>query len=284
MSQIKSVAVFGAGTMGAGIAQVCAHHGYDVNLYDVSKEILERSLGGIAKSLEKFVKSGAIDAKKKEQSLNRIKIFTNLTDDIGSVDIVIEALTENIDVKTGSYKTVDKHLKSGTIICSNTSSIPITALAASTTRKDQFIGAHFMNPVPLMKGVEVIKGRETSEDTLQKVKSFLESIDKIPSVAVDYAGFITTRIFNSYLNEAALAVMIGNDPEEIDKAMVTCVNMPMGPCKIMDLVGIDVLVSVMKTLEDEFGERFKVAPILKQMARAGHFGVKTGKGFYNYKK
>jgi 3-hydroxybutyryl-CoA dehydrogenase len=133
-----------------------------------------------------------------------------------------------------------------------------------------------------MKGVEIIKGRETSEETYQKVKLFIESLDKIPSLAVDYAGFITSRLLNVYLNEAALAVMDGNSPEEIDRAMVTCTNMPMGPCKLLDLVGIDVAVYVLKVLEDEFGERFKCAPLLKQMVRAGHLGVKTGKGFYNY--
>ncbi len=282
MSEVRTVAVLGAGTMGTGIAQVCAFHGYDVHLHDISKEILDRSLRAIGKSLGKFVDKGKIDEAKKQATVGRIKTFTDITAGMSSVDLVIEALTENIDVKTDSYRKFENQLGANVIIGSNTSSLPITALASATNRKDRFIGIHFMNPVPLMKGVEIIRGRESSDETIQKVRSFLGSIDKIPSVAVDYAGFITSRLLNVYLNEAALAVMDGNSPEEIDRAMMTCTNMPMGPCKLLDLVGIDVAVYVLKILEEEFGERFKCAPLLKQMVRAGHFGVKSGKGFYDY--
>ena len=284
MSGIRTVAVIGAGTMGAGIAQVCAFHGYEVNLYDTSKEVLGRSLSRIEKSLSKFVEKGKIDENKKKEILNRLKTFTDITKNMESVDLVLEALPEKIEIKMGSYKIFEKFLKPSAIIGSNTSSIPITALAASTNRRDKFIGIHYMNPVPLMKGVEIIKGRETSEDTLEQAKSFIESLDKVPSFAVDYAGGIGARLLDIYLNEAALSVMNGNIPEEIDRAMMTCANMPMGPCKLMDMIGIDVIADLLKVLEDEWGERFKCAPILKQMVNAGHIGVKSGRGFYNYQK
>jgi len=280
--EIRTIAVLGAGTMGAGIAQVCAFNGYSVNLYDVSEQIIDRSLKTINKSLERFVEKGKIEEANKKATISRITTFTDVLENISEADLVIEALPEQFDLKINVFKKIGDKVHTEVILASNTSSLPITALSMAIENHDRFIGIHFMNPVPIMKGVEVIKGRETSEETLQTVKLFVESLGKIPSIAVDYAGFITSRLLNIYLNEAALAVMDGNTPEEVDKAMVTCTNMPIGPCKLLDLVGIDVAVFVLQILEDEFGERFKCAPLLKQMARAKHLGVKTGKGFYNY--
>ncbi len=282
MAQIQVVAVIGAGSMGTGIAQVCASHGYDVNLYDVSKEILDRSVGAMSRSLGKLVEKGKIDEDRKRKTIERIRTFSDIASGMESADLVVEALPESFDMKTAAYRKIEDRLKPGAIIGSNTSSLPITALAAATRRGDRFIGLHFMNPVPLMDGIEIIRGRNTSDDTLKQARSFAESLGKKPSIAVDYAGFVVSRLINVYLNEAALAVMDGNDPGEVDRAMVTCTNMPIGPCKLMDLVGIDVVVSVLGTLEGEFGERFRCAPLLKQMARAGHFGVKTKQGFYSY--
>jgi 3-hydroxybutyryl-CoA dehydrogenase len=180
------------------------------------------------------------------------------------------------------FKDVDKLAPDYAILASNTSSLPITAIAAATKRPHQVVGMHFMNPVPIMKGVELIRGRVTSQETIDSAVDFTKSINKVPVVAQDYAGFITSRILNAYLNEAAYTVMDGNTPKDVDDAMVYCTNMPQGPCALMDLVGIDVIVFVLGILEDEFGPKFKSAPLLRQMVRAGHLGRKTGQGFYTY--
>ena len=198
-------------------------------------------------------------------------------------DLVIEAVPERLDLKTKIFKDLDRLAPEHAILASNTSSLPITAIAAATKRPHNVVGMHFMNPVPVMKGVELIKGRLTSEETINTSVEFVKSLkDKVPVVALDYAGFITSRIFNAYLNEAACTVQDGNNPKDVDDGMVYCTNVPMGPCAMMDLVGVDVVVFVLGILEEEFGPKFKAAPLLKQMVNAGHLGRKTGQGFYKY--
>lgn len=177
---------------------------------------------------------------------------------------------------------LDKLAPAHAILGTNTSSLPITAIAAATGRPEKVAGIHFMNPVPIMKGVELIKGRVTSQETIKAAAEFTKSLNKVPTIAVDYAGFITSRVLQAYLNEAAYCVMDGNTPQDVDNAMIYCTNMPQGPCALMDLIGIDTMVFILGILEDEFGPKFKVAPLLKQMMRAGHLGRKTGQGFYKY--
>jgi 3-hydroxybutyryl-CoA dehydrogenase len=277
---IKNVVVLGGGTMGNGITQVIAQAGYQVAMRDVDNEILDRAMKTIGKSLEKLENKGSI----KESKDNIIKRINPTTDIevVKDADYVIEAVPEKLDLKQDIFKKLDELCPPHTILGTNTSSLPITAIASVTRRPDKVIGTHFMNPVPVMKGVELVKGRMTSDETLDTTKKFMDSIGKKAIVAVDYAGFITSRLLNAYLNEAAYAVMDGNSPKDVDDAMVYCTNMPIGPCALLDLVGIDVVVYVLGILEEEFGERFKAAPLLKQMVRAGHLGRKARKGFYEY--
>ena len=279
--EIKKIAVIGAGTMGSGIAQVLATAGYKTYMMDINENILSNAFVNIEKSVGKLVKKGILKDQDMENVFKNIIKTTDLNL-VNDVDFVIEAIVEDVSLKMKLLKDIDRICPMETIFGTNTSSIPITLLGSFTKRPERVIGTHFMNPVPLMKGVEIIKGRLTSEDSLKTTVNMITKIGKVPVVVVDYAGFVTSRLLNIYINEAAYAVMDGNDPEEVDKAMVYCTNMPMGPCKLMDLVGIDVVVNVLKILEDEFGLRFKCAPILKQMVRAGELGMKTKKGFYRY--
>lgn len=282
LSEIKRVVVLGAGTMGNGISQVMAVAGYEVYMRDLDRGFLDRAMGTIAKSLDKFVQKGKITAEQRDAALTRI----HPVDEFGVVsqaDLVIEAVPENIELKAGIFAELDKLCPEHAILASNTSSLPITAIAAATKRPEMVIGTHFMSPVPLMSGVELVKGRLTAESTLVTIQEFIRSLGKVPVVAVDYAGFITSRLLDIYLNEAAYAVMDGNSPKDVDEAMVHCTNMPMGPCALIDLAGADVLLYVLEIMEKEFGEKFRPAPLLRQMVRAGHLGRKTGRGFYEYR-
>lgn len=278
---VKTVAVVGAGTMGNGIAQASAMAGHEVRLIDLSSDQLDRALAQIDKSLSRFVKSQAIDEAAKTSILGRIRPGRSLEEASGA-ELVIEAVFEDLNIKIDIFRTLDRICSPETVLASNTSSLPITGLAAATGRSGKVLGMHFMNPVPIMKGVELIRGRRTSDETVEFGRRFVESLGKVATVAQDYAGFITSRILNAYLNETAWTVMDGNSPEDIDKGMVYCTNMPTGPCRLMDMVGIDVIVRVLGVLEEEFGPRFKPAPILKQMVRAGEIGVKSKRGFYEY--
>jgi 3-hydroxybutyryl-CoA dehydrogenase len=278
---IKKVVVIGAGTMGNGIAQVVAQAGYQVGLVDVAQSALDRAIAGIGQSLDRMVKKGVFTSERKAEILQNIKTSTTY-EPVSEADLVIEVVPEVLDLKVKIFKELDEKAPSHCILASNTSSLPITAIAAATKRPEKVIGMHFMNPVPVMKGVELIKARQTAQEIVDISVNFVKSIEKIPVVAVDYAGFITSRILNAYLNEAAYTVMDGNNPKDVDDAMVHCTNMPLGPCALIDLVGIDVIVYVLGILEDEFGPKFKPAPLLKQMVRAGHLGKKSGRGFYEY--
>lgn len=280
--KINKVAVIGAGIMGSGIAQVVAQAGYKVTMQDVNQEAVVRAKESIEGSLKKFVEKGRLTEEQKNDTLNRITTASNLGDAVKEADLVIEAVFEDLELKRQLFAEIEGLVSEQTILATNTSSLPITAIAAATTRPQRVIGIHFMNPVPLMRGVEIIPGRLTDEQTVQTAMAFVESLGKIPARARDLAGFIASRILDVMMNEAVFCVMDGNAPEDVDKAMKYCCNLPMGPLELIDLVGADILLRVMECLQQEFGDKYRPAPLLREMVRAGHLGRKTGRGFYTY--
>lgn len=281
--EIKKVAVIGAGAMGSGIAQVCAASGYEVYLNDVSAEMLKKARASIENSLARFVDRNKISAGEMEGALKRLHATGDLAGAVKGADLVIEAVFEDLEVKKEIFKKIDEHAPQGALLASNTSSLPIAAIAAVTGCPARVIGLHFMNPVPLMKGVEVIRARLSSDEAVAAGIDFVKSLGKVPAEAVDYAGFIVSRVLDVMLNEAVYCVMDGNEPEEIDRAMKVCTNFPMGPLELIDLAGADILLHVMECLNKEFGDKYRPAPLLVQMVRAGQLGRKTGQGFYSYK-
>lgn len=278
---IKNVFVIGAGTMGNGIAQVSAQAGYNVTMSDIKDEFISRGMAAIEKSLDRMLKKGTLQESEKTEIMSRIKTTVDMKD-AGEADLVIEAAPEELGLKISIFKQLDEICKSDAILATNTSSLPIGAIAASTGRPDKVIGIHFMNPVPVMKGVEVIPGRHTADDVLEASKEYIKSIDKEPCEARDYAGFIVSRLVDAIMNEAFYCVMDGNKPEEVDKAVKLCLNHPMGPLELCDLAGADVVMHGLETMYAEFGERLMPAPLLKNMVRSGDLGRKTGRGFYDY--
>ena len=280
---IKNVFVAGAGIMGSGIAQVTAEAGYDVTIMDVREEFTNKALASIEKGLDRRIKKGDIQAGDKKAIISRIKTTLDIKD-ARDADLVIEAVPEVMELKLKTFKELDKICQGHAILASNTSSQPISALAAATERKPKVIGIHFMNPVQVMKGVEVIPGRHTSNETLQISKDFVKSLGKEPCEAVDYAGFALSRIIDAMMNEAFYCVMDGNKPEEVDKTMRLCANFPMGPLELCDLAGADIVLHGLEAMHKEFGDRILPAPILVSMVRSGDLGRKTGRGFYDYTK
>ncbi len=281
--KITKVAVIGAGSMGRGIAQVSVQAGYQVALYDMNREALKQAFANIENMLGKAIERKKITEQQKAETLKRILTPASLKEACQDAQLIVEAVFENLEIKKKMFSELDSFASDNAILATNTSSLPITAIAAATKKPSRVIGIHFMNPVPLMKGVEVIPGLATSPDVTNAAMQFVESLGKIPAKAVDYPGFIASRILDVMLNEAVYAVMDGNDPADVDKAMKVCLNFPMGPLELIDLAGLDILLNVMETMQKELGDKYKPAPLLTKMVRAGYLGRKTGRGFFEYK-
>ncbi len=280
---VKTIGVVGAGTMGSGIAQVAAASGFNVILRDISDAALDRGFKIIERSLGKLTKKGKLSEEDAKAILGRITKTLELKD-MEKADLVIEAAFEKMEVKKELFGELDRVCKPDVVLASNTSSLSITEIAASTSRPDKVVGMHFFNPVPVLPLVEIVQGLTTSDETVELAYQVALKLGKSPIKTKDQPGFIVNRILVPYMNEAAFAYMEGvGTVEEIDQAMKWGANMPIGPLALFDLVGIDVALDVLEVLYREFGDpKFRPAPILRQMVRAGHLGRKTGKGFYDY--
>lgn len=280
---IESVGVIGAGQMGGGIAQVCAQSGIRVLLADASKELAERGKGGIAKQLDKLVERGKMEKSARDDVLGKIEVVENAKS-LGSADMLIEAATENEELKVKIFSEVDGILKPNAIIASNTSSISITRLGAATKRPHKVIGMHFMNPVPLMKLVEVIRSLATDEDTYRETVSLAERLGKTVVTSRDIPGFIVNRLLIPFLNEACYALYEGlASREDIDRGVKLGLNHPMGPFELADLIGLDTCLAIAEVLHRELGEdKYRPCPLLRQYVAAGWLGRKSGRGFYDY--
>ena len=281
---INNVTVIGAGTMGNGIAHVFAQYGFTVVLNDIREEFIERGMRTIAGNLDRQVKKGTITESQKKETLGRVRTTTVLEDAVKNADIVIEAATEDEAVKKKLFSSMDKIAPPHAVLATNTSSIAITEIAASTARPQKVIGMHFMNPVPVMKLVEVIRGLATDEETLRTVIDLARKLDKVPVEANDFPGFISNRILLPMINEAIFTLQenVGT-PEAIDTVMKLGMNHPMGPLALADLIGLDVVLFVMEVLQHDLGEdKYRPAPLLRKMVDAGYLGKKSGQGFYKY--
>ncbi len=283
LEAIRTVGVLGAGTMGNGIAHVFARSGYNVILRDVETRFLERAIETIAKNLDREIKKGKLDTAGKTTALGHVHATTEFSE-IARADFVVEAVPERLELKQSVLREADKLLRSEVILASNTSSISITALAAATSRPDRFIGMHFMNPVPVMALVEVIRALQTSDATFQTTMALCERLEKKPVAVNDAPGFVSNRVLMPMINEAAFAVMEGvATAEAVDAVMKLGMNHPMGPLELADFIGLDVCVDILDVLYTGFGDsKYRACPLLRKMVAAGWLGRKSGRGFYTY--
>lgn len=281
---MENIAVIGAGTMGNGIAHVFAQNGYKVNLIDISTEALDKAFKTIEKNLDRMLSKEKITTETKEKTLSNLHKITNLQEGVSDADLVVEAATENMDIKLSIFKEMDQFAPANCILSTNTSSISITKIAAVTKRADKVIGMHFMNPVPVMKLVEVIKGYSTSNETLQTIMELSKIIGKVPVEVNDFPGFVANKILMPMINEAIITLHEGvAGVEEIDTVMKLGMAHPMGPLQLADFIGLDVCLAILKVLQDGFGNpKYAPCPLLVNMVTAGKLGVKSGEGFYNW--
>ena len=281
---MENIAVIGAGTMGNGIAHVFAQNGYKVNLIDISAEALDKAFKTIEKNLDRMLSKEKITTETKEKTLSNLHKITNLQKGVSDADLVVEAATENMDIKLSIFKQMDQFAPANCILSTNTSSISITKIAAVTKRADKVIGMHFMNPVPVMKLVEVIKGYSTSNKTLQIIMELSKIIGKVPVEVNDFPGFVANKILMPMINEAIITLHEGvAGVEEIDTVMKLGMAHPMGPLQLADFIGLDVCLAILKVLQDGFGNpKYAPCPLLVNMVTAGKLGVKSGEGFYNW--
>jgi 3-hydroxybutyryl-CoA dehydrogenase len=281
---IERIAVIGGGTMGNGIAHVAAQHGKAVRLIDVSGEVLERALATISKNLDRQVKKELIDEAARDATLARIETASSVEEGAPGMDLVIEAVPEIAELKYSIFETLDRVADEGALLASNTSSISITEIAARTSRPESVIGMHFMNPVPVMKLVEVIRGLATSDETTAATFALAEELEKTPVEVNDFPGFVSNRVLMPMINEAVFALMEGvAQPEAIDTVMKLGMNHPMGPLALADLIGLDTCLNILEVLHRELGDdRYRPCPLLRKHVAAGWLGRKAGRGFYGY--
>lgn len=281
---MKNVAVIGAGTMGNGIAHTFAQSGFRVQLIDVNDSALKKGMETITKNLDRMIGKGTITEAEKEETLSNITTFTNITEGVEYASLVVEAATENIDLKLSIFKQLDEACPEGTILASNTSSISITQIASVTSRPDHVIGMHFMNPVPIMKLVEIIRGYNTSDEVTKLIMDLSETLGKVPVEVNDYPGFVANRILMPMLNESIETLYNGvAGVHEIDTVMKLGMAHPMGPLQLADFIGLDVCLSILNVMYEGFkNPKYAPCPLLVNMVRAGKLGVKSGEGFYDY--
>ncbi|WP_028784140.1 3-hydroxybutyryl-CoA dehydrogenase [Thalassobacillus devorans] len=280
---IKQVMVVGAGQMGAGIAQVCAQYGFSVKLNDIAEEALEKGKAGIEKRLARSVEKNRLSEEEQQKTIENLSYTTDLNE-ASRCDLIIEAIVENMDIKTKLFKKLDEIAPKHAILASNTSSLPITEIAAVTNRPSQVIGMHFMNPVPVMKLVEIIRGLQTSDETYQSIKDMTEKICKSPVEVNDFPGFVSNRVLMPMINEAIYTVYEGvATPQDVDTVMKLGMNHPMGPLTLADFIGLDTCLYIMEVLYDGFGDsKYRPCPLLRKYVKAGWLGKKSGRGFYSY--
>jgi 3-hydroxybutyryl-CoA dehydrogenase len=283
MDKVKTIGVIGSGTMGNGIAHVAARAGFQVLLVDVQQEALNRGLETISRNLDREVAKNKVSMSEKSEAISRITATTDVRR-LAESDFVVEAVVEDFDAKTKLLQSLDRIVRSDVILASNTSSISITKMASKTLKPDRVIGMHFMNPVPVMKLVEVVRGLATSVDTCQTTKNLAESLGKTPVEVADFPGFVSNRVLMPMINEAIFCVMEGvGTPEAVDEVMKLGMNHPIGPLALADLIGLDVCLSVLEVLQEGLGDpKYRPCPLLRKMVDAGQLGRKSGRGFYRY--